>query len=559
MDFSLRQIWFFAFGCILALAPVLGANLLVSRQANLVADQHLERQAALAVENTQVRFGELIAQLRNLQSASGVGCSARDVQRMQAVTLSTPAVSLAATLSIDHQILCASPELEQKEIQLFREPASVFEPDVALTQVQLGGTRITGIMLELDGPQSKQVFFIPRQMLPHFFDRVDERTGLVLMLGDTVIYARDPATAQAAQRARIDVTSLPLADGAMRVQVSTDRNIISAAYEPIKHWVTVGAILIGALVVLLVTRLIHYTPERVNEIERAINAGEFVPYYQPVIDVVTGKLVGCEVLVRWIKPDGTMISPGSFIALAEQTGLAVQMTRKLMETVESDLSAVYADKPGLKVAINLFNQHFTNLDIIEDVEAIFGPSAITYSQVVLEITERAPLESMSQAKIIMRKLQGLGCRLALDDAGTGHGGLAYLQELGLDIVKIDKMFIDQLGKSRIGESITHTLTELASQLNMDVVAEGVERIEQVTHLKRYGIRQAQGYLFAPALPAAQYLELVKRLGVAEPHRKRSSAQQDAERKAATIRAAARQIGAEAKTGRDGQDKTNAAA
>jgi sensor c-di-GMP phosphodiesterase-like protein len=141
----------------------------------------------------------------------------------------------------------------------------------------------------------------------------------------------------------------------------------------------------------------------------------------------------------------------------------------------------------------------------------------------------------------MRKLQRLGCRLALDDAGTGHGGLAYLQELGLDIVKIDKMFIDQLGVSRTGESITHTLTDLAAQLDMDVVAEGVERIEQVAHLKRYGIRQAQGFLFAPALPAKQYLALVKKLGVAVPQKRKNDRPAEVKRKAATIRAAARQI------------------
>ena len=141
----------------------------------------------------------------------------------------------------------------------------------------------------------------------------------------------------------------------------------------------------------------------------------------------------------------------------------------------------------------------------------------------------------------MRKLQRMGCRLALDDAGTGHGGLAYLQELGLDIVKIDKMFIDQLGKSRVGESITQSLTELATQLDMDVVAEGVENIDQVDHLKRFGIRQAQGYLFAPPLPAARYLALVAKMSVADTKRSEEDEGDETLERVASIHAAAEQL------------------
>ncbi|MFK7792825.1 MAG: EAL domain-containing protein [Devosiaceae bacterium] len=547
MDLSLRQIGFFAIGCLLALTPVVGTNWLVNKQANAVADQHLQNQVMFARENAEMRFSELIEQLRNLSAADAGGCTQRDIERMQSLTLEGPAVSLVAMLDSNNIIICGTPATDATILQFFQEPTRIFDGDVTLAQVRLAETRTTGLLLQLNSVEPSPAVFIPRQMLPYFFDRLDERTGVVLTLGETVLFTRDPMIHSGAQARDFDVVSLPLGNESMRVQTSIDRQVILASYAPIARWATIGSIVLGALIVLLVTRLIRYTPAHINEIERAIEAGEFVPYYQPTIDIDSGKLVGCEVLVRWVKPDGTVVSPGAFIGLAEQTGLAVPMTRKLMQSVVDDLQEAYAGRPGLKVAINLFNQHFNSLDVINDVETIFGPSAITYSQVVLEITERAPLESLSKAKVIMRKLQGLGCRLALDDAGTGHGGLAYLQELGLDIVKIDKMFIDQLGKSRIGESITHTLTELAGQLDMDVVAEGIERIEQVTHLRRFGIRHAQGYLFAPALPAKQYLALVAKLGVAEPTRKLSSADAEASLKAATIREAARQISSEEQT------------
>jgi sensor c-di-GMP phosphodiesterase-like protein len=450
--FDVRQIWFFAFGCILALAPIAGTHWLVGQQAAQKADEHLDQQALLASQSAEAQLLDLAGELRRLADAAGTGCSNTDLERMLATVLQTPAISAVAMMNLDRQIICASPDLADGAFQLFREPVRLPDSDYMLAQVRILDTRMTGLLLELTAGDVIHALFIPRQIFPHFFDPIDRSTGVALALGDAVLFSRDPFTLESDSRAHIEVKSLPLADGAMRVQVSVDRHLIEAGFAPIRSWAMIGSIIIGALILLLIIRLIHYTPAQVNEIERAIEHNEFVPYYQPVIDIESGKLIGCEVLVRWVKPDGTIISPGAFIALAEQTGLAIPMTRKLMETVVRDLKPDYASRPGLKVAINLFSQHFADLDIIYDVEEIFGAKSIPYSQLVLEITERAPLENMSEAKVIMRKLQAMGCRLALDDAGTGHGGLAYLQELGLDIVKIDKMFIDQLGKNRTGES-----------------------------------------------------------------------------------------------------------
>lgn len=528
-------------GCVLAMLPVLGVNWLVSKQADFVADQRLEEQIVLARQGADDVFIRLIDQLQTLSSSGAMTCGPAQRAAMSEATIINPDISAIAILTPDREPLCSVPDMSAASPDLIRDPVDLNDANVAISQVRVFATRMTGIMLELRLDDHLIAAFVPRTILPILFDQIDQSTGVVLSLGEAVLFSRDPQLYDTNDRTKIEVQSLGSELGTMRVQVALDRNLTRASYGTLRRWATVCSIIIGALMVLLITRLIHYTPKQINEIERAINNNEFVPYYQPVIDISNGQLVGCEVLVRWIKPDGRMISPGSFIGIAEQTGLAVPMTRSLMRAVVCDMEKAYAGRRGLKLAINLFNHHFTSLDIIHDIEEIFGPSSIAYSQLVLEITERAPLESVSQAKVIMRKLQRLGCRLALDDAGTGHGGLAYLQELGLDIVKIDKMFIDQLGKNRIGESITHTLTELANDLDMDVVAEGVETVEQVTHLKRLGIRQAQGYLFAPALPAKQYLALVEKLGTNVSSERKSDQQSEADRKAATLRAAAEQI------------------
>ena len=119
---------------------------------------------------------------------------------------------------------------------------------------------------------------------------------------------------------------------------------------------------------------------------------------------------------------------------------------------------------------------------------------------MFEVTERQPIENLTETRRVIAALQGLGCKVAIDDVGTGHSGLSYMLKLGVDVIKIDKMFIDSLGTDRYSNTIIETLIDLAQNMRMDVVAEGVESFEQVVHLRELGIRAAQGYVFAPPLP-----------------------------------------------------------
>ncbi|MBV6657891.1 MAG: EAL domain-containing protein, partial [Devosiaceae bacterium] len=513
MSIELRHFGFFVAGCVLALVPVLAANWLIGSQASAMADRHLEAQAILARETADEALALIRGDLAVIADASAQ-CSSHHLRTLRAVSIDNPYIGMAATRGNDGVNLCVAPDIGPTPVQLFDAPVNLFYEGYSVARVRLAGTDTTGLLFALEDGDRSHVSFVPQLGLLKLFASLDPATGMALTLDGQVILARDPALQTTEAEADLEVRTAPLSVGVMRVQVSIDRQRIESSLTDLRRWVTLGGLVVGGIMVLLVNRLVHARPRQVNEIERAINQGEFVPYYQPTFDVGTGQLLGCEVLVRWIKPDGSVLSPGSFIALAEQSGLAVPITQQLMRSVREDLDEAYGVRPDLKVAINLFNQHFDSLDIVEDIEEIFGDSHIAYQQIVLEVTERSPLESVSQAKIVIRKLQDLGCRLALDDAGTGHGGLAYLQELGLDVVKIDKMFIDQLGKNRVGESITHSLTDLAAELGMGVVAEGVESVDQVEHLKRYGIREAQGYLFAPPLPASRYLTLVEKLAPA---------------------------------------------
>ncbi|MGB7694667.1 MAG: EAL domain-containing protein [Pseudolabrys sp.] len=143
-------------------------------------------------------------------------------------------------------------------------------------------------------------------------------------------------------------------------------------------------------------------------------------------------------------------------------------------------------------------------------------SPIKFSQVVLEVTERDPIENFTETRQTIADLQGLGVRIAIDDVGTGHSGLSYMLKLGVDIIKIDKMFVDAIGTDRNSTTIVETLVDLARNLRMDVVAEGVENFEQVMHLRTLGVRAAQGYVFAPPLPGSSFLQLIEALDPLQP-------------------------------------------
>jgi EAL domain-containing protein (putative c-di-GMP-specific phosphodiesterase class I) len=166
----------------------------------------------------------------------------------------------------------------------------------------------------------------------------------------------------------------------------------------------------------------------------------------------------------------------------------------------------------MKVSINLFEGHFRDGQVVEDVEAIFKESSIQFRQLVFEITERKPLEKMAQALSVIGGLHALGCRLALDDAGTGHSNLAVLQTLGVDMVKIDRVFVEMIKGGDSPVPVLDGLINMAHELGTEIVAEGVETEAQAVYLRARGVVNAQGYLFAPPLRASAFRELAAALG-----------------------------------------------
>jgi len=271
-------------------------------------------------------------------------------------------------------------------------------------------------------------------------------------------------------------------------------------FAEIQVYAKIGTGILGMAFLILMGYLGRGRSSLEGEIDEALRNKEFVALYQPIIDVSDGRVAGCEALIRWQKPDGKLVPPDLFVPIAEASGQIVPMTRQLMARIVADLAPMFQETEDFYVSINLVAEHFEDKTIVEEVREYFENSAIPTSSLVFEITERSPLKDLNKAQEVVAALQELGARVALDDAGTGHGGLAYIQDLGMDIIKIDRMFIEAIGTEAVSAPIVDALLELGDQLDMAIVAEGVETEAQFAYLRERNTRYIQGFLFSPPMP-----------------------------------------------------------
>ncbi len=308
------------------------------------------------------------------------------------------------------------------------------------------------------------------------------------------------------------ITAIAFAgDIPLRIEVAVPFAVVKMGYAELYIWLTLLACVISAAILMGSINTIRKSSLPSFDLEQAIENGDIRPFYQPIIDITTGRMYGCEVLARWVKKNGEIISPAAFIEYAEVTGLAVPMTISLMEAVRKDLGEISALNPKLRISINLFEGHFRDGSVVEDIIAIFSDSQISYRQLVFEITERHPLGDDEQAKRVINGLHSLGCRLAMDDVGTGHSNLAYIQTLGVDIIKIDRVFVDPITDETQSAPVLDSLINMATELEAGIIAEGVETEAQAMYLRARGVKNVQGFLFSPAISAEKYIEMVHTL------------------------------------------------
>ena len=242
----------------------------------------------------------------------------------------------------------------------------------------------------------------------------------------------------------------------------------------------------------------------VNDLRTDIGSDNLELYYQPKVNVSTGTILSVEALARWHHPEFGNIPTSRFIHIAENTGLITPLTYWVMETAIQQAAAVANRIPN--IAINLSTWNLQDTSIVEHIQKLIEENNIDASMLTLEITETAMMVNHKRALATLHKFNELGLRIAVDDFGTGYSSLAYLRGLPLNEVKIDKSFIKTIGTDCNDSSLVRAIIDLAHDLELDVVAEGVEKAETLEVLKTLGCDIVQGNYIAPPMPYSELLD-----------------------------------------------------
>lgn len=270
-------------------------------------------------------------------------------------------------------------------------------------------------------------------------------------------------------------------------------------HQQLMLWLPIG-LFTSLLASFLLLRLLRRLRSPRNGMLDALNSHAIQVYYQPIISLQSGKIVGAEALARWKQPDGSFLSPDIFIPLAEQTGLITRLTEDIVRKIFADLGNWLRRRPEIHISINLSVDDLRSPKLpllLQEQLQLWGISA---QQIILEITERGFVDPQTTLPVIAGYRQA-GHRISIDDFGTGYSSLSYLQKLDVDTLKIDKSFVDTLEY----ELLTPHIIEMAKALNLATVAEGVETESQRDWLRMHGVQYAQGWLYSKALPKETFI------------------------------------------------------
>ncbi|MDR4307009.1 EAL domain-containing protein [Chelatococcus sambhunathii] len=498
-------------------APIVGLNALLAINALTTAQREMDDIARSALSAAEQRIDAAMTQLILLGLGGVRDCKAGGLAAMQRAEHAARFVSEISATGQDGRPTCTGFGTT-RVVRAVSPEHGAASPEATLSVVAVGSESHER-MLRLqwsyaDGTGLR--FLIPGDDFLPLFLRSRMTSGFTaeaeLMHGGVFsrsVASGEPVGTQDAAPALAVSAAASSRRYPLRIVISAPGSAVLKANAMPFVYANIGGTAFAIFAIAIAVVVGRRSGGPIREIADGVRRGEFVPYYQPVIDIATGRIHGCEVLVRWIKRDGKVVPPGRFIGLAEASGEIFPMTLALLERARDEMAPLYGARPGLKLSFNLCAGHFEDPSIVDDVQRIFESSSIRTSQLIFEVTERQQLPDIPKARLIIAKLQALGARVALDDVGTGHGGLSYLLKLGVDVMKMDKMFVDAIGTDRYSVAIVDSLVKLAEDMHLDLVAEGVETIEQVEYLRAKGVRMAQGYVFSPPLPAASFTLLVE--------------------------------------------------
>jgi len=464
--------------------------------------------AVWALGHAETRIGQAVAVVKDLATKGVDVCKPAQIEAMRRAVLLTGPIKELMLIGTNGQVACTDSGIQTRHNVVVSVATSDRDIMLDLVRIGEGGERLLRVRKAAQADKPGMAAMVPAGLLlPQVSVQGGPLKGPIrlIMPGGAVVGesgAEDATQEQHHARLKSQLYGLTVGVSMPATGLIADQDGLSR----------IGQLVTGviAILILLFTlqRMLRQGGGAAVDLARAIQADEFVPYYQPVVDIQTGKLLGAEVLVRWKQADGSLIEPEAAVGLIQSSGPALELTRSLMRRVRDEIGPAIGKRQHVAIAFNVAPEHFDGAAIINDVGTIFDSSPVKLTQIVLELTERHRMDNLTGMRRTISALQGMGCKVAIDDVGTGHSGLSYLLKLGVDIIKIDKVLVQSVESEGHSKTIIETLVDLAKNMRMEIVAEGVENFDQVMRLREHGIAAAQGYVFAPPLPASSFLQLL---------------------------------------------------
>ncbi|MFB9953228.1 EAL domain-containing protein [Rhizobium puerariae] len=474
----------------------------VGRQQN-----DLERVANLAIRRASKTFDDARIALDSLAYPRLPPCSPQHIARMRVVTFNTESIGEVGYFE-NGLLKCTSWGSEAGYVR--RLPADYVTSDGLEVSMRVQPSVSTGNPVMALHYGAYGVLINPARFVDIM---LDENISLALanQQGALIneVNAPDPDLVRSlAGEPQKGITS------ASRYAVARSKGLIAIATTPRSSLAAklrqeqilllpIGAFM-AAFIIGIVVWLSRKRLSPLGELAIAVRNREFIVHYQPIVELASGACVGAEALVRWRRPDGSLVRPDLFIPLAEESGLIMPITDQVIEAIIADLAALLRMDRNLHIAINLCAGDVTSGRILDVLQDRLSGARIEAAQIWLEATERGFID-IDAARATLIQARERGHMVVIDDFGTGYSSLQYLEGLPMDALKIDKSFIDTIGRDSATSSVTPHIIEMAKTLDLRIVAEGVETEEQAEYLRERDVHFGQGWLFSKPLPAGEFI------------------------------------------------------
>jgi sensor c-di-GMP phosphodiesterase-like protein len=494
-----------ALGVIIPIAAMTWISWQVANEKELSV---LEMVASRVITRADVTFADARSAIKAMQKPNLLPCSNEHITRMRTETINVPAVEEIGYFE-NGFLKCTSWGLAPAGIAKtqgdFTTPDGM-EVFLRIRPIISRGKPMTALQLG-----SYNALVVPSR----FVDVIVDKTMAISLMnnnGLVINTLNDPDVELATRLAGQEQSGL----SAAHFYTAVRRNgLVVVVMEPRSLQVAqftnqmTKFLPIGVFIALFTVGIVYWmSKKRLSpkaELEIAVRHREFIVHYQPIIQLESGICFGAEALVRWRRPDGTLVRPDLFIPLAEESGLIVPITDQVVETVITELNSLLVRDRTLHIAINLCAEDIVTGRILDFLDKRLEHTGIHKAQIWLEATERGFI-NIDAARAMVDRARKSGHAVAIDDFGTGYSSLQYLQGLPMDALKIDKSFVDTIGKNTATSSVILHIIEMAQELALFSVAEGVETEVQAAYLRAHGVNFAQGWHFSKPLPAKEFIE-----------------------------------------------------